>query len=253
MRAPRAPTASSPRSAGRTLCCRVARLGLRHPRARHLHGHVARHHRPAPPPPSSGFRLISIASPPWICASGSSPSTTACGRASCRACATSCRSSDGANGRAAAARSRTSCTTPPRTRTSLSRRLSPDRPRSAQEWAARLGLDGLPADQGLGETEVLELTDALALDHLDAYADAVTERSRAVLDALDIEALDSRARLGEGPRRARRRRRGRGAVALPDVGRQAHVVLRLVGRHRPRSEPPRRDGLGAQPHGLSPF
>ena len=38
---------------------------------------------------------------------------------------------------------------------------------------------------------MLELTDALALDHLDAYAQAVTERSRVILDALDIDALDS--------------------------------------------------------------
>jgi hypothetical protein len=58
------------------------------------------------------------------------------------------------------------------------------------EWAARLGLDGASADQGLGETEVLELTDALALDHLDAYAEAVTARSRVLLDALDVNALD---------------------------------------------------------------
>jgi hypothetical protein len=60
-----------------------------------------------------------------------------------------------------------------------------------REWAARLGLDGAPAEQGLGETEVLELTDALALDHLDAYAEAVTERSRVILDELDIDALDA--------------------------------------------------------------
>lgn len=59
------------------------------------------------------------------------------------------------------------------------------------EWAARLGLDGVPADQGLGETEVLELTDALALDHLDAYAEAVAERSRVILGAVDIAELDS--------------------------------------------------------------
>jgi hypothetical protein len=58
------------------------------------------------------------------------------------------------------------------------------------EWATRLGLTGVPADQGLGETEVLDLTDALALEHLDAYAKAVTDRSRTLLDALDIDALD---------------------------------------------------------------
>ena len=69
------------------------------------------------------------------------------------------------------------------------------------EWAPRLGLGGLAADQGLGETEVFDLTDALALDRLDAYAKAVAERSRTVLDVLDISALDavpdSAAGLGE--------------------------------------------------------
>jgi len=59
------------------------------------------------------------------------------------------------------------------------------------EWAARLGLDGIAPDQGLGETEVLELTDALALEHLDAYAEAVTDRCRLILDQLDVESLDA--------------------------------------------------------------
>ena len=59
------------------------------------------------------------------------------------------------------------------------------------EWAAHLGLAGAPADRGLGETEVFELTDALALDHLDAYAEAVTQRSRDILEALDVDALDT--------------------------------------------------------------
>ncbi len=59
------------------------------------------------------------------------------------------------------------------------------------EWASRLGLEGVPADQGLGETEVLELTDALVLEHVDAYAAAVTERSRALLTQLDVDALDA--------------------------------------------------------------
>jgi hypothetical protein len=65
------------------------------------------------------------------------------------------------------------------------------RPPLRLEWATRLGLDGVPADQGLGETEVTDLTDALVLEHLDAYAAAVTERSRAILDRLDIDSLDA--------------------------------------------------------------
>ncbi len=59
------------------------------------------------------------------------------------------------------------------------------------EWAARLGLGGVAADHGLGETEVLDLTDALELEHLDAYAAAVAERSRVILDRLDLDSLDS--------------------------------------------------------------
>jgi hypothetical protein len=59
------------------------------------------------------------------------------------------------------------------------------------EWAARLGLGGVPADHGLGETEVLDLTDALELEHLDAYAAAVAERSRAILEHLDVDSLDA--------------------------------------------------------------
>ena len=59
------------------------------------------------------------------------------------------------------------------------------------EWATRLGLAGVPNDLGLGETEVFELTDALALEHLDAYAEAVTERCRLILEQLDVESLDS--------------------------------------------------------------
>ena len=59
------------------------------------------------------------------------------------------------------------------------------------EWAARLGIRSVPTDQGLGETEVLELTDVLDLEHLDAYAEAVTDRSRTILDALDVDALDA--------------------------------------------------------------
>ena len=58
------------------------------------------------------------------------------------------------------------------------------------EWAARLGIGAAPTDHGLGETEVLDLTDALVTEHLDAYAAAVSERSRAVLDRLDADALD---------------------------------------------------------------
>jgi DinB superfamily len=59
------------------------------------------------------------------------------------------------------------------------------------EWAARLGLGGVPADLGLGESEVLDLTEALELEHLDGYAAAVTERSRAILDQLDLDSLDA--------------------------------------------------------------
>jgi hypothetical protein len=59
------------------------------------------------------------------------------------------------------------------------------------EWASRLGIRGAPTDQGLGETEVLELTAALALEHLDDYAEAVSDRSRTILDALDIDALEA--------------------------------------------------------------
>ncbi len=66
------------------------------------------------------------------------------------------------------------------------------------DWAARLGLAGVPADRGLGETEVVELADAIALEHLDAYAEAVTERSRALLDALDLSALDDVPDSGKG-------------------------------------------------------
>ena len=59
------------------------------------------------------------------------------------------------------------------------------------EWAKQLGLDRVPADQGLGETEVRELTEMLVLDRLDAYADAVTRRSRRVLDGLALDVLDT--------------------------------------------------------------
>ena len=59
------------------------------------------------------------------------------------------------------------------------------------EWATRLGLDAVPADQGLGETEVHELTEMLALENLDAYAAAVTKRSRATLDRLSLDVLDA--------------------------------------------------------------
>ena len=58
------------------------------------------------------------------------------------------------------------------------------------EWATRLGLGGVPADQGLSETEAFEVTEAVALEHLDAYAQAVASRSHAVLAALDVDALD---------------------------------------------------------------
>ena len=58
-------------------------------------------------------------------------------------------------------------------------------------WAEQLGLDGVPADQGLGESEVRELTEVMALDHLDAYAEAVTRRSREILDRLALDVLDS--------------------------------------------------------------
>ena len=68
--------------------------------------------------------------------------------------------------------------------------ISGDAPLRA-EWAARLGLDGVAADQGLGETEVLELTEVLALDRLDAYAKAVVDRSRAVLEGLSLDQLDA--------------------------------------------------------------
>ncbi|HMK11669.1 MAG TPA: DinB family protein [Acidimicrobiales bacterium] len=66
------------------------------------------------------------------------------------------------------------------------------------EWATRLGLGSVPADQGLGETEVLDLTDALALEHLDSYAEAVAVRNRAVLDRLDADALDVVPDAGKG-------------------------------------------------------
>ncbi len=59
------------------------------------------------------------------------------------------------------------------------------------EWATRLGLDAVPADQGLGETEVHELTEMLALENLDAYAAAVAKRSRATLDRLSLDVLDA--------------------------------------------------------------
>ena len=46
-------------------------------------------------------------------------------------------------------------------------------------------------DLGLGESEVLDLTEALELEHLDGYTAAVTERSRAILDRLDLDSLDA--------------------------------------------------------------
>jgi len=58
------------------------------------------------------------------------------------------------------------------------------------EWAARLRIRGALVADGLGETEVLDLTAALELEHLDAYAEAVSERSRAILEQLDGDALD---------------------------------------------------------------
>ncbi len=50
-----------------------------------------------------------------------------------------------------------------------------DRPPLREEWASRLGLDGVSADQGLAETEPFELTELLSLDQLDAYAQAVVD------------------------------------------------------------------------------
>jgi hypothetical protein len=60
-----------------------------------------------------------------------------------------------------------------------------------EEWATRLGLTGVPADQGLAEAEPFELTELLSLEHLDGYAHAVTARSREILTALDIAGLDA--------------------------------------------------------------
>ena len=60
-----------------------------------------------------------------------------------------------------------------------------------EEWASRLGLAGVPADQGLAETEPHELTELLSLEQLDGYAQAVTARSRELLAALDVAGLDA--------------------------------------------------------------
>jgi hypothetical protein len=60
-----------------------------------------------------------------------------------------------------------------------------------EAWASRLGLAGVPADQGLAEAEPVELTELVALDHLDGYAQAVTARSRQLLSALDVQGLDA--------------------------------------------------------------
>ena len=105
-------------SAGRTPCSRAARLGLRHSRAETSTWprRPTSRTRSDTIPIRASADLGSVAS--WICAGGSSPNTTACGRASCRASATLCRSSDGRSGRATAvARSRTSYSTRRRIRT----------------------------------------------------------------------------------------------------------------------------------------
>jgi hypothetical protein len=60
-----------------------------------------------------------------------------------------------------------------------------------EEWASRLGLAGVPADQGLAETEPFELTDLLSLEQLDGYAQAVTARSRELLAGLGVASLDT--------------------------------------------------------------
>lgn len=59
-----------------------------------------------------------------------------------------------------------------------------------EEWASRLGLTGVPADQGLAEAEPHLLTELLDLEQLDGYAQAVTARSRDILTALEVSGLD---------------------------------------------------------------
>lgn len=60
-----------------------------------------------------------------------------------------------------------------------------------EEWASRLGLAGVSADQGLAETEPHALSELLSLEQLDGYAQAVVARSRGVLAALDVAGLDA--------------------------------------------------------------
>jgi hypothetical protein len=60
-----------------------------------------------------------------------------------------------------------------------------------EEWASWLGLAGVSADQGLAESEPFELTELLAVDQLDGYAQAVNARSRDILTALDFAGLDA--------------------------------------------------------------
>ena len=116
----RALTGSSPRSAGRTQCCgRLLASGFVIPEQDIYMATSPDLVGPAPTPSPSGLRLTSVASSTWICASGSSPNTTACALGSSRASATSSPSTGGRSGPAtAAARSRTSCSTRPRIRTS---------------------------------------------------------------------------------------------------------------------------------------
>ena len=65
-------------------------------------------------------------------------------------------------------------------------------------WRDRLGLGPWPAPAGLGEAEDPDVTAALDLDALDAYAGAVHEATGTWLDAVDL------AELGGAPPAGRR-------------------------------------------------
>jgi hypothetical protein len=60
-----------------------------------------------------------------------------------------------------------------------------------EDWRAGLGIDGVPLDVGLGETEQRELTDELQVDRLASYLHAVHARTAEWLNGVDLATLDT--------------------------------------------------------------
>jgi DinB superfamily len=71
-----------------------------------------------------------------------------------------------------------------------------------EEWRDGLGIAGVPADVGLGETEQPSLTDELDVDRLVAYLHAVHARTAEWLADVDLAALEVVPASGDGLDRA---------------------------------------------------